>query len=412
ASAKFDPSIRSELTEPVTLMSKDGVLEVRLITQQDQARLDTVAVPVKNFMLFAYELIRGRSKEPFLGVLLTYGDESPAPALPEERRISYVNQVAPLQEIRLGLIGAGNFAQNTLLPILKHFSGLSRLGVASASGVHAAHVARKFGFAYATSEAREILDDPQVTLVAILTRHDSHASLACQALERGKHVFVEKPLAIDGSQLEEISQALAQAKTLLMVGFNRRFAPLAQRLKELLAARHEPLFAHYRVNAGYLPPEHWLHHPRQGGGRLIGEACHFVDFLTFLVGGIPELVSVRALPDSGRYHRDNFTLTLRFADGSLAVLDYLANGDRSYPKERLEVFWGGAIAILDDFHRLEWFRAGQRRVYRSRQDKGWQGEWEAFLRAIRAGGPPPIPYEQLIAVTHLTIQAAGEINRS
>ncbi|MFN3741073.1 MAG: bi-domain-containing oxidoreductase [Anaerolineales bacterium] len=360
----------------------------------------------------AYDLIRGRVKEPFLGVLLTYGDENPPPALPEERRISYANQVTPLQGIRLGLIGAGNFAQNTLLPILKPFSGISRLGVASASGVHAAHVARKFGFAYATSEAREILDDPQVNLIAILTRHDTHASLARQALERGKHVFVEKPLAVDETQLEEIAQALAQAQTLLMVGFNRRFAPLAQRLKELLACCHEPLFAHYRVNAGYLPPEHWLHHPQQGGGRLIGEACHFIDFLTFLVGSVPELVSVSALPDGGKYRRDNFTLTLRFADGSLAVLDYLANGDRSYPKERLEVFCSGAIAVLDDFRRLEWFRDGQRRVYRLRQDKGWHSEWEAFLRAIRAGGPPPIPYEQLIGVTHLTIQAAREINRS
>lgn len=359
----------------------------------------------------AYDLIRGRRKEPFLGVLLTYGAESPTPTLPEERRISYVNQVTPLQEIRLGLIGAGNFAQNTLLPILKRFPGISRLGVASASGVHAAHVARKFGFAYATSAAREILDDPQVNLIAILTRHDTHAFLARQALERGKHVFVEKPLAVDEAQLKEVAQALAQAQTLLMVGFNRRFAPLAQRLKELLASRHEPLFAHYRVNAGYLPPEHWLHHPHQGGGRLIGEACHFVDFLTFLVSDLPELASVRALPDSGKYRRDNFTLTLRFADGSLAVLDYLANGDRSYPKERLEIFCGGAIAVLDDFRQLEWFREGQRQVYRSRQDKGWYGEWEAFLRAIRAGGPPPIPYEQLIGVTRLTIQAAHEINR-
>lgn len=357
----------------------------------------------------AYDLIRGHTKEPFLGVLLTYG-EPVEPSLLKERRITYPSEVAPLQEIRLGLIGAGTFAQNTLLPILKRFSGISRLGVASASGVHAAHVARKFGFAYATSEAREILDDPRVNLVAILTRHDSHVSLARQALERGKHVFVEKPLAIDETQLEEITQALSQAKSLLMVGFNRRFAPLSQRLKGMLESRREPLFAHYRVNAGYLPPDHWLHHPQQGGGRLIGEACHFVDFLTFLVGEIPELVSVRALPDGGKYRQDNFTLTLRFPDGSLAVLDYLANGDRSYPKERLEVFCGGAIAILDDFRKLEWFQDGKHQAYRSHQDKGWYGEWEALIHSIQAGGPPPIPYEQLLGVTRLTIQAAQEIS--
>lgn len=355
----------------------------------------------------AYDLIRGRLGEPFLGVLLTYG--TPSLDLPTERRVEFPVAAEPLKEFRLGLIGAGNFAQNTLLPVLRRFPQLTRLGVASSGGVHAAQIARKFGFAYATSEAREVIEDPQVNLVAILTRHDTHVPLALQALEHGKHVFLEKPLAIDEAQLEAMERALSQAQTLLTVGFNRRFAPLARRLKQLLSTRREPLFAHYRVNAGYLPGDHWLHHPREGGGRLIGEACHFVDFLTFLADGLPELVSIRALPDGGKYHRDNFTLTLRFEDGSLAVLDYLANGDRSYPKERLEVFCGGAIAVLDDFRRLEWTQDGRRQVFRSAQDKGWYAEWEAFLQALRRGGPPPIPYEQLIGVTRLTLQAARQL---
>jgi predicted dehydrogenase/threonine dehydrogenase-like Zn-dependent dehydrogenase len=355
----------------------------------------------------AYELIRGRRAEPFLGVLLTYG--APSLELPAERRIRQIAGPPPLQEVRLGVIGAGNFAQNTLLPLLQRFPSISRLGVASSGGVHAAQTARKFGFAYATSEPQEILQDPQVNVVAILTRHDTHVPLALQALEQGKHVFVEKPLAIDETQLQAIEQALSQANTLLTVGFNRRFAPLSQRLKALLQQHHEPLFAHYRVNAGYLPRDHWLHHPEQGGGRLIGEACHFVDLLTFLVGSVPQLVSVQALPDAGKYRRDNFTLTLRFENGSLAVLDYLANGDRSYPKERLEVFCGGAIAILEDFRRLEWFQDGRRQRFRSPGDKGWYAEWEAFLQALRRGGPPPIPYEHLIGVTRLTIQAARQL---
>jgi predicted dehydrogenase len=195
------------------------------------------------------------------------------------------------------------------------------------------------------------------------------------------------------------------------VGFNRRFAPLARQLAAHFTDRGEALYAHYRVNAGYIPLNHWTHDPGQGGGRLIGEGCHFVDFLTFLVGSPPVSVRANALPDGGKYREDNLTMTLTFADGSVGVVDYLANGDKSFPKERVEVFCGGRIAVLEDFRTLELVRDGRRKRVKKAQDKGWKAEWAAFASAIREGGAPPIPYEQLIGVTQATF-AAVESMRS
>jgi predicted dehydrogenase len=204
-----------------------------------------------------------------------------------------------------------------------------------------------------------------------------------------------------------VAAALEGETPLLAVGFNRRFAPLAVRLHDFLSGRSEPLAAHYRVNAGYIPPTHWLHDPEQGGGRIIGEGCHFVDFLTFLVGAPPVSVQAQALPDGGRYRQDNVVLTLTFPDGSLGTLTYLANGDKSFPKERLEVFSGGRVAVLDDFRSLELVKDGRRKTIRSRlaQDKGHAASWRAFLQAVQQGGPPPIPYEQLLGVTQATFAA-------
>jgi predicted dehydrogenase len=227
------------------------------------------------------------------------------------------------------------------------------------------------------------------------------------ALSAGKHVFCEKPLALNETELEEIQAALSAHSPLLMVGFNRRFAPLARRLSGFLDGRQEPLVAHYRVNAGYIPPNHWVHDPVQGGGRIIGEGCHFVDFLTFLAGDPPVSVTARALPNAGRYREDNVVLIFTFPDGSLGTLSYLSNGDKAFPKERVEVFCGGLVAVLDDYRSLETVQVGRRQVWRSRlrQDKGHQAEWEAFTAAITSGGPPPIPYRHLFGVTTATFAA-------
>jgi predicted dehydrogenase len=232
-------------------------------------------------------------------------------------------------------------------------------------------------------------------------------------LKAGKHVFCEKPLAIHAQELVEIETLLDQpGLPLLAVGFNRRFAPFALQMKEFLSGSGEPLVASYRINAGYIPLSHWTQDTEQGGGRIIGEGCHFVDFLSYLVGQPPTVVTARALPDNGRYHQDNVVITLTFGDGSLGTILYLANGDKSFPKEKVEVFRAGRVAVLDDFRSLEMVKDGHHQVVRDRfgQNKGHRAAWKSFLDAVKAGGPPPIPYSTLIGVTRATFQATEALN--
>jgi predicted dehydrogenase/threonine dehydrogenase-like Zn-dependent dehydrogenase len=360
----------------------------------------------------AYEIITGKKKQAFLGILLTYPQQVSSASV---SRVTFpsAHVAHGTSHMTLGVLGAGLFANATLLPAIKKIRDIELVGIASAGGLHAQHSAKKFGFAYATSSDEEILADPHVNTVAILTRHDLHADLVVKALRAGKHVLVEKPLAVNNEQLSAISDQLMETDhCLLMTGFNRRFAPLSQALYSFLVSRSEPLYAHYRINAGYIPLDHWTQDPDQGGGRIVGEGCHFVDFLTFLVGVAPVSVTAHALPDNGRYREDNVSMTFSFPDGSIGVVDYLANGDKSFPKERLEVFCGGRIAALDDFHRLELVQDGRRTVTKKAQDKGWYDEWLAFTRAIREGGQPPIPYEQLIGVTKATFAAMESVRQA
>ena len=318
----------------------------------------------------------------------------------------------PTSDLRLGVLGAGNYASAVFLPAVSRAGGVRLGGIASGSGLSARQAAQKYGFGYASSSEEQVLTDADINLIAILTRHNQHARQALSALQAGKHVFCEKPLAITPQELDAIAEALQKdGSPLLAVGFNRRYAPMARLLREFLAGRSEPLVAHYRVNAGYIPLAHWLHNPEVGGGRIIGEGCHFIDFLTFLVGACPVSVSAQALPDRGRYHEDNTVITLDYPDGSLGTVTYLSNGDKAFPKERLEVFCGGRVGVLDDFRMLELVQEGNRRVTRSRlrQDKGHQAGWTAFLDAIRAGGPPPIPYDQLLGVTRAAFAAVESL---
>jgi predicted dehydrogenase/threonine dehydrogenase-like Zn-dependent dehydrogenase len=366
----------------------------------------------------AYEVITGKKKESFLGVLLTYPET--VGKLESEKVVRFnaptfqpaTFKPATFQPAtcKLGVLGAGLYANATLLPAIKNIKDIELIGIASAGGLHAQHSGKKFGFQYAASSDEEIINDPNINTVAILTRHDKHADLVIKALKAGKNVFVEKPLAVDGKQLTAVSKALSTAnRQLLTVGFNRRFAPLAQPLSAFYQDRKEPLYAHYRINAGYIPLNHWTQNPEQGGGRIIGEACHFIDFITFLVGAPPVSVTAHALPDGGKYREDNVSMTLTFPDGSIGVVDYLANGDKSFPKERLEVFCGGRIAALDDFRKLEMVEDGKKKEVGGAQDKGWKNEMIAFAKAIREGGQPPIPYEQLIGVTKSTFAAVESL---
>ena len=319
----------------------------------------------------------------------------------------------PAETLGLGVLGAGNYANAVFLPAVKNAGGIPRVGIATAKGLTARHAAERFGFQYASSAEEEILQDDRINVVAVLTPHNQHARQVTAALWAGKHVFCEKPLAIHAEELNDIQAALAEAPgLLLMEGFNRRFAPFSVALAGFLAGRSEPLLAHYRVNAGYLPLTHWTQDPAVGGGRIIGEGCHFIDYLTFLVGAAPVAVRVVGLPDGGRYREDNVSMQFRFPDGSVGVLDYLANGDKSFSKERMEVFCGGKVAVLDDFRSLELVHNGQRnqQIARLRQDKGHQAGWQAFIDAVKKGEPAPIPVEQLIGVARATFAALTSLH--
>jgi predicted dehydrogenase/threonine dehydrogenase-like Zn-dependent dehydrogenase len=362
----------------------------------------------------AYNLITGKTGEPFLGVLMTYA----APAQPVEyRRTIVVNQREadkPLESVRIGVLGAGNYANATLLPAIKKAGGVDMVGIASAGGVTAQAAAKRFGFQFASTDEKEILENGNINTVLVLTRHQHHARQVLSALKAGKNVYCEKPLALSVEDLNSIFSELKKGSAgMLSVGFNRRFSPLSIRLKNFISACNEPFMATYRVNAGFIPSTHWTHDPVQGGGRIVGEGCHFIDYLVFLAGTAPEKIEVAALPDVGRYHGDNVLISLTFPNGSLGQVIYIANGDKGLPKERLEVHSGGQSAILDDYRELQLWSGGLKHVTRSllRQDKGHQAAWNAFVHAIKTGKAPSIPYEQLYASSLAAIQAAELVTR-
>jgi predicted dehydrogenase/threonine dehydrogenase-like Zn-dependent dehydrogenase len=346
----------------------------------------------------AYDLITGKTREPFLGVLIEFPESADVATRVD---LNLPHRSAPTDHpVRIGLLGAGGFATSTLLPAIKRVGRTELIVVAAASGSHARHAAAKFGFHSCTTDEREILDNPAVNTVVISTRHHLHAVQVIAALQSGKHVFCEKPLCLNQAELAEIAAAKdPRNRQLLMVGFNRRFSPLAVRMKAFLREVQEPLALHYRVNAGFLPQDHWLNDPQQGGGRILGEVCHFVDFLSFLTDSSPLEVETRALTNPGHYSNDNLVCSLRFAGGPQATITYLANGDKAFSKERIEVFGGGRVAVLEDFRRLELVRGGKKNVFRSllRPDKGHQGEWQAFVTAIQEGAESPIPFPEIAA---------------
>jgi len=368
----------------------------------------------------AYELITGKSDEPSLGVLITYPDDSKP-----DQHLELVNRkaaAAPGQRVSIGLLGAGAFATSTLLPAMKQTNDVDFAGVCTASGPHARQAARKFGFRFCATDEERILGDPGINTIVITTRHHLHARQVLAALAAGKNVFCEKPLCLREDELAAIVAAQVNPvlgiRPVLMVGFNRRFAPMAVRMKKFLSEIHEPLAMHYRVNAGYLPPGHWINDPEQGGGRLLGEVCHFADFLSFMAGAPPVEVQTRSLANPGQYSADNLVLSLAFANGSQGSITYVANGDRSYSKERVEVFGGGAVAVLEDFRRLELVRHDRKQVLRARfhQDKGHRSEWNAFAAAVREGSPSPLPFEEIVSTTLTTLrgvdsQSAGQALR-
>jgi predicted dehydrogenase/threonine dehydrogenase-like Zn-dependent dehydrogenase len=365
----------------------------------------------------AYDVVLGRANEPFLGVMLHYGTE---PDL--SRRIRLGQAAAPAETtskpekasaVNVGVLGAGLFANGTLLPAMQKTEGVRLVAISSAGGVSARAAADRFGFSWCATSNEEVLGDDSINTIAIVTRPDLHARQVVAALRAGKHVFVEKPLCLTAEELSGIADAYGTANRMLMVGYNRRFAPFVVELREALRDLAEPLMLTCRVNAGFIPPQHWAHDPAQGGGRLRGEGCHFIDLLIHLAADRVERVRTVALPDSGRYRGDNFQVTLEFSNGSVGVVTYIANGSRSFGKESIEAFGGGLAARLDDYRSLQ-IQHGSRSTRRTahlRQDKGHRAEWKAIARHLTAAAPAPIPFDEIVHSTHATLAAWESLNR-
>ncbi|HWH58699.1 MAG TPA: bi-domain-containing oxidoreductase [Terriglobales bacterium] len=356
----------------------------------------------------AYELITGENRERYLGVLIRYTRDELEPAT----RLELVSRKTPTEaHVKIGVLGAGNFALGTLIPAIQACAGIQLEGICASSGARAKSAAEKFGFGFCTSHEEEILSNPKINTVIVATRHHLHAQQVIRALESGKHVFCEKPLCLNEAELSEIEAAYNRAggSVQLMVGFNRRFAPMAKQMKSFVENASGPMVMHYRVNAGMLPRDHWINDPEQGGGRILGEVCHFVDFLSFLCGATPLSVEATAIP-RGAEDQDAI-IQLAFSDGSTGTIHYVCSGDRVFGKERVEVFGGGAVAVLDDFRRLELVRQGRKQVYRSRlrQDKGHRAEWQEFANCLRNGSPAPMSFEEICATTLATIRIADSL---
>ncbi len=347
----------------------------------------------------AYALLSGETKEPYLGILLTYPEDRPIEKTVE---LSVPSRAARGGGVRIGLAGAGSFAGGVLGPAFARAKGARLQTIVSAHGVSARQLGQRLGFAKASTDFEELCRDSAVDAVVVATRHQLHAEQTVRALEAGKHVFVEKPLALDPEGLASVRRAAERSGGILLAGFNRRFAPLSRRLAEELDGRTAPLVFSYRVNAGPVPRESWLQDPAVGGGRIVGEVCHFVDLLSFLSGGLPTRVHAEAV-GGGEGSPDELVATLAFSDGSVGTIVYAAGGDPSYPKERLEVVGAGRVCVLDDFRSLEISRGGRRSHARSMgQDKGHRSEAQAFVDAVARGGPSPIALASLCRTTEAT----------
>jgi predicted dehydrogenase/threonine dehydrogenase-like Zn-dependent dehydrogenase len=310
-----------------------------------------------------------------------------------------------------GIIGAGNFTKMTLLPALKG-SGIPLKYIASASGVTSAALGRKHGIACCTTDYHEILQDPEVDLVMITTRHHQHARMTAEALRAGKHVFVEKPLALHAAELDNVIDAyLSSPGVSLTVGFNRRFSPHAEKIRELAGKGGEPIHVVATMNAGFIPANSWVHDLETGGGRIIGEACHLIDLITFITGSRVKAVCMNALGHRPGEATDNATLLLRYEDGSNGVVNYFANGSKAYSKERLEVYSGGKTLVMDNFRVTQGYGFKGFSKLKTSLDKGHRHQFLRLMNSVKEGGAPLIPFEELINTTRASFAAIESLKQ-
>lgn len=363
----------------------------------------------------AYELIL-EGKEPYIGVLITYPKTAKAfKELAGQQQVMLkpsTRRALENKTVGIGVIGAGLFATTTLLPILKSLNDARLCGLATTTGLSGQHAGKRFGFAYCTTDDHKLLHDSDIDLILVLTRHGSHAHFVIEALRAGKHVYVEKPLAINQEQLQAIVATYNDAmKTegvesapILFVGFNRRFSPFTQWLKGKVAWVNEPLAVHCTINAGVVPADHWVHDPKQGGGRIIGEVCHFIDLIQFLTGSVTARVYAETIASDVYRPSDNVVITLKMANGAIGSITYVAGGDKAFPRERIEVFGGGAVGVIENFCSARFVQGGRNQKKRSwlSLDRGHSSEVGALITAIQNGEAAPVAFHEYVATTLAT----------
>jgi polar amino acid transport system substrate-binding protein len=334
----------------------------------------------------AYQLIVDKT-EAFTGILLKYE---------LDKKITSTVQLKNVQALTgkpaIGFIGAGSFAGNVLLPALKE--GGNFVGIATNRPNNARNIADKYGFSYCTDNAKQLMEDTNINTIFIATRHDSHATYVMQALRHNKNVFTEKPLCLNEAELEEIKSLYQTSHSVLMLGFNRRFAPSVVKAKAYFDKLSIPLSINYRINAGVISPNHWVHNKAIGGGRIVGEVCHFIDLLTFITGSKIKSVSANAMHDAAHVS-DTLTINLQFKNGSIANISYFSNGNKNLDKEYLEIFGGGQVMIIDDFKEIQTYGKSKKIDSLSKQDKGHKQEVSVFLESIANGKQCPISFDEI-----------------
>jgi len=359
----------------------------------------------------AYSLISGEKKEYYVGILLKYAEVDEAG---KESYFKKINVNPPKDKkgiLNVGFIGVGNHAQSNLLPHVAADPGNCMIGVCDSQGTIAKHLAGKYQFEFCTSDVDDIFNNEKIDTVLVSTRHNSHAEYVIKAIENGKNIFVEKPLCLQYEELENIVKVYNEKtksgkEPVLLAGFNRRFAPLMKKTKEFFRDVNDPVVVNFRVNAGFIPKSHWVQDPVEGGGRIMGEVCHFVDIVQFITGSDP--VSVYAQSISSRNslvtEYDNINITIKMKNGSLGIITYLANGDKGVGKERMEVTGGNLYAILDNFEKLHLYKNEKMTELKNKgMDKGWKTEMIEFLQGSKSG-KSPISFESIRLTTLTTLK--------
>ncbi len=361
----------------------------------------------------AYQELHGDAGKHAAGLLFEYPDDVPLLrkvnlAVPSSR---LAKKIASNSRLGVGLIGAGNFATGTIIPALKQLKGVDLISICSAGGLTAVSAGKRHGFLSCTSEYEELFADKRIDAVFIVTRHDLHAQLATQAALAGKHVFVEKPLALTEEQLSEVINAQKEAGKIIMPGYNRRFSPLAKAVRQHFADRQSPVEVCCRVNAGALGKDSWYQDPDEGGWRIISEGCHFNDIIQFLSGSyVKEVFAAKIEGTVHGLQNDNCVITLKLEDGSLGTLIYVANGDPSFEKERIEVFGQGRTAVIENWRQALLFNGGKvQKISPGNTGKGHSAEIAAFVEAIKSGAEPSLSFADAVACTRASFSCVSSM---